>query len=144
VHVVAPHFTLVFGLAGMNECDYLGHVENIAAKAEPIPFHCRYAMLGADDSDDTAYVFLVPDEGNSAIALLHDRLYTGLLAPHLRLDLEYVPHMTVGACGDRGEAKALCDALNSQGVSIAGRLKAVTVAALEDGRIGNIAAFRLG
>lgn len=142
-HVVAAHFTLVFGLAGISERDYLNHVESIAAMAAPVPFHCRYAMLGADESDDTAYVFLVPDEGNSAIALLHDRLYTGILAPLLRLDLEYVPHITIGTCPARQDAKALCDALNGQGISIAGRVEALTVAAMTGGIIENIEAFQL-
>jgi 2'-5' RNA ligase len=100
-HMIEPHFTLVFGLVGINERDYIDHVGKIAARATPVPFHCRYAMLGADDSDDTAYVFLVPDEGNSAIARLHDRLYTGMLSEHLRLDLEYMPHMTIGISSGR-------------------------------------------
>jgi hypothetical protein len=44
-------------------------------------------MPGADDEDETAYVFSVPDEGFSAVSILHDRLYTGILAPFLRLDI---------------------------------------------------------
>lgn len=34
-------------------------------------------------SGDTAYGFLVPDEGHAAVSLLDDRLYTGPLAPYL-------------------------------------------------------------
>jgi hypothetical protein len=107
---------------GLDEHDYLNHVGKTAATAAPITFHCRYAMLGAGDGDDTAYVFLVPDEGNGAISLLHDRLYTGALISKMRLDLEYIPHITIGRCSDRRHAKALCDSLNTQGVSIAGRI----------------------
>jgi hypothetical protein len=59
-------------------------------------------MLGADESG--SYVFLVPDEGSGALSLLHDRLYSGLLAS-LRIDLPYVPHITIGRCSERQKAK---------------------------------------
>jgi 2'-5' RNA ligase superfamily len=142
--LVEPHFTMIFGITGVDEGDYLGHVGKIAATTSPIKFHCRYAMLGADNNYDTAYVFLVPDEGYSAISLLHDRLYSGLLISHRRLDLQYVPHITIGTCSDRHEAKALCDALNARGVSIVGKVDALTVAALENDRIEDLCSVRLG
>ena len=49
---------MVFEAEGLDEHDYLNHVGKTAATASPITFHCRYAMLGAGDGDDTAYVFL--------------------------------------------------------------------------------------
>src|SRR5262245_52203029 len=100
-HLVAPHYTLAFGCEAIAEESYVQHVAEIAAATAPIRFACRYAALGADDVDDMAYVFLVPDEGNAAIARLHDRIYSGPLAPHLRLDLPYVPHITIGRTRDR-------------------------------------------
>jgi hypothetical protein len=75
---------------------------------------------------------------------MHDRLYTGMLSEHLRLDLEYTPHMTIGISSIRQEAKALCDNLNAQGLSIAGRIETLTVAALAGDTIENIQSFRLG
>src|SRR5687768_14170276 len=78
--VVAPHFTMIFGCAAIPEEQYTKHVAAIARESRVLSFSCKYATLGADDSDDTAYVFLVPDEGYAAISLLHDRLYSGALA----------------------------------------------------------------
>jgi 2'-5' RNA ligase len=139
VDTVAPHFTLVFGCTALPQADYLAHVAAVASHVRPIHFHCRHATLHAGGPDGMAHVFLVPDEGHSAIALLHDRLYTGVLAAHLRLDIPYVPHITVAATRDVAAAKALCDALNERGIDIAGQLQHLTVGALRHGRLQAIA-----
>ena len=135
---------MVFSCSDLNEQDYQSHVKDISRDAAPIAFHCRYAMLGADDEAPLAYVFLVPDEGFSALSLLHDRLYTELLASKLRLDLEFNPHITIATLEDRALAKSLCDRLNGDGLSIAGSVDSLTVAALEANRIEDIATFALG
>lgn len=144
VDLVAPHFTLVFGCSAVPEAAYLAHVAAIARHAQPIRFHCRHAMPHAGGPDAGAYVFLVPDEGNSAIARLHDRLYTGVLAPHLRLEIPYIPHITIASTSDIAAAKALCDGLNQAGVDNAGQLQSLTVGAVRDGRLQAIAQHPLG
>jgi len=143
VHRVEPHFTIGFGTSGVDGGDYLEHVRRIAAASHPITFHCRYAMLGADESGDSNYIFLVPDEGHSALSILHDRLYSGLLASYLRIDLPYVPHITIGRCSERQKAKELCDELNARTLSIAGSVEALTVALTEDDTIKNLRSFEL-
>ena len=142
--VVEAHFTMVFGCAEINLDAYTNHVAAITSTSKGISFSCRYAMLGADDEDETAYVFLVPDTGYAAISLLHDRLYTGPLASHLRLDLPYVPHITVAALGSGSEAKSLCDELNKNGVLIEGNLRALTVGTVEAGKFKNLSRHALG
>lgn len=139
VNMVAPHVTMVFGCKAVPESAYIDHVAAIARQTPRVPFHCRYAMLGADDFNETAYVFLVPDEGNSAISRLHDRLYTGVLAGQLQLEIPYVPHITIASTQDRAAAKALCDGLNQAGIDIAGQLQSLTVGALKDGRLQAVA-----
>ena len=84
-------------------------------------------MLGNDDSNDNYYVFLLPDEGFSDIALLHDQIYTGPLQPYLRLDIPYVPHITVATISDNQRVKMLCDELNETGLEISGSLDGITV-----------------
>ena len=133
--LVAAHFTLVFGCAAIPQADYLAHVSAIARHTPAIHFHCRHAMLYAGGPDGMAYVFLVPDEGHSAMARLHDRLYTGVLAPHLRPEIPYVPHITVAATRDVAAAKALCDGLNQRGIDIAGEVRSLTVGALQGGQL---------
>ena len=55
----------------------------------------------------------------------------------------FVPHITIGTLTDRLEAKRLCDELNQRGLRIDGAVKALTVAALENGRIDELAVFAL-
>ena len=142
-NVVAAHFTLVFGVREISEPQYVNHVQSVAASSKEIPFTCRYAMLGADDLSDAAYVFLVPDEGYSSVSLLHDRLYSGPLERFHRLDIPYIPHITIATLQDRQVAKMLCTQLNREGLCIAGTLRAVTVGALEDGKFTNLASVGL-
>ncbi len=141
--IVAAHFTLVFACGGIDERTYVEHVASVARMSSPIRFSCRYAMLGTDEAA-RGYVYLVPDEGYSGISRLHDALYGGLLANHLRLDIPFVPHMTLASCTDRLAAKRLCDQLNAAGVEIRGSIERVSVAALEDGKIRNVAEVSLG
>ena len=142
--VVDAHFTMVFGCEALGLTEYQNHVASVAAASQAISFKCKYAMLGADDEDDTAYVFLVPDEGYGAISMLHDRLYSGPLLSRLRLDLPYIPHITIGTLSSRTEAKTLCDELNRQGVSVEGSLRSLAVGAIENGKFKNLSVHALG
>jgi hypothetical protein len=142
--VVSAHFTMVFGGGDISETEYLRHIETVAAAWSPIPFSCQHAMLGADHQDDTAYVFLVPNEGYSTISLLHDHLYMGILEPFLKLEVPFIPHITIGTMKDRKVAKELCGELNRKRTRVDGHLRALTVGALENGRINNLASFQLG
>ncbi len=142
--IVAAHFTMVFACDAVDEQTYVEHVDSISRASLPVSFSCRFAMLGADDEVERGYVFLVPDEGFSGISRLHDTLYGGPLRPHLRLDIPFVPHITLGASADRSVAKRLCDELNSSRLAVHGTIDTLSVAALQGGRIRNLASFRLG
>ena len=142
--LVTAHFTLVFGIDEISEDHYCTHVKTVAKAGNPIEFYCRYAMLGADHETERGYVFLVPDEGYGSISCLHDRLYSDLFAPMLRLDLPFTPHMTIGTLEDRSAAKNLCDRLNADGISIAGSLESLAVCALDRNRIVELERFSLG
>ena len=144
--LVPPHFTLVFGAGeagGADEAAYLRHVESVAQASAPIHFHCRCATLGTDERAERAFVYLVPDEGHAAITLLHDRLYRGPLAGGLRLQAPYVPHITVAATADFGQAKAWCDALNALGVDVAGVLASLTAGAVRGGAFRVLQTFEM-
>lgn len=128
---IAPHVTLVFGVSGVADDHCVRHVAAIAAASAPIDFVCRHAALGTDHADGSACVFLVPDEGHASLALLHDRLYTGLLEPFHRLDIPFTPHITIGSSLSHLAARDLCRRLNANGVRVAGRIGSLTVGALD-------------
>lgn len=141
--LIRPHFTLVFACNAVDTPTYLAHVAARAARTAPIAFHCRYAMLGADAHSQRAHAYLVPDEGFAALSMLHDALYTGPLADHLRLDLSYTPHITVGTFASARQAQQWCAGRNQAGVSLAGRVAALWVGQVVDGRFESLGQFDL-
>lgn len=141
--LVRPHFTLVFACNAVDEPAYLAHVAAVAARTAPIAFHCRYAMLGADAHSPSAHAYLVPDEGYSALSLLHDALYTGPLVDQLRLDLPYTPHITAGAFTSAARARQWCIERNLAGVSLGGRIQALWVGQVTEGRFEHLGQFAL-
>ena len=141
--LIRPHFTLVFAGDGVDATTYLAHVAAVAARNVPIAFHCRYAMLGADARSQRAHAYLVPDEGYAALSLLHDALYSGPLAHHLRLDLPYTPHITVGNFASAARARQWCIDRNLAGVSLPGRVEALWVGQVVEGRFEHLGQFAL-
>jgi len=140
--VVAPHFTMVFGCDEVPLQPYRQHVAEIARSQDRIKFSCRYAMLHNDDSNDNYYVFLVPDQGYGEISKLHDKLYQGLLAPYMRLDIPYVPHIGIATIPDAARIKSLCDELNSTDIDICGRIKNISVSEYDGSKITNLEVFQ--
>lgn len=143
VKVVKPHFTLVFGCQELSEEAICDHVNDVAKQFQPVRFVCRYAMLGVDHASPTGHVFLVPDEGYSELSRLHDRLYSGILEPHHRLDIPFVPHIAIGTLPSLREVKHLCDDLNHDGLGIRGHIEELTVGTLVENKIQNIAHYTL-
>jgi 2'-5' RNA ligase len=101
-------------------------------------------MVHNDDSSDNYYVFLVPDEGFSDLALLHDALYTRVLVPHLRLDLPYVPHVGIATLKDSRRCKELADELNAKRLRIGGRVDEISVVEYDGKVVTDLRHFRLG
>ena len=139
--ILGPHFTLLFGCEALDEASYLEHVRKIAASTAAFPFTCLEAESDADDG--RGVVVLVPDLGRGEITALHDRLYTGPMAPHLRKATHFVAHMTIGHAAGAAAAAALCDALQADGVDVAGSIDALVVGCVEHGRFVELARFAL-
>ena len=139
--LLGPHFTLLFGCDAVDEATYVEHVRTVAAATAAFHVHCEDTL---PDSDETCgYVYLVPDQGRAAVEALHAALYTGPMAPHLRKDLAYIAHITIGPCASRAEAEALSDELAAGGIDIAGGVDALVVGCVEHGRFVELARFAL-
>jgi 2'-5' RNA ligase len=129
---VAPHFTLVFGSSPADETVYLEHVREVARHATPFSFACKRAVVGTDHQNESGYVFLVADEGNSSILSLRDTLHKGPFSDLLRLDIPYIPHITVGRFTSLNSAKQACDTINAAGIDIKGDIGSLTVVAMDN------------
>jgi 2'-5' RNA ligase len=90
--VVPPHITLVFPFSSdLTTAALAAHVTTAVAGIAPFPIELRGVTGDADE-----HLFLTVKRGNDDIIALHDRLYTGPLAPFRSLRHTFVPHLTVG------------------------------------------------
>jgi len=136
--LIAPHFSLVFPVTEIDTNDFTHHCKDICGGVSPISFIIRRAMINKVCNTDDWYLFLVPDEGNSAIGRLHDRLYTGIFEKELMLEIPYIPHITVGRFNDGHNCKKLCDEINEKVIYIAGRISSIDIIANTKSRIKTI------
>ena len=89
---VPPHLTLVFPFE--SDLAMVALATHVAAAVEGIaPFAIELHGVTGDGDE---YLFLNVKRGNDSVIALHDRLYTGPLAPFLSSRHTYVPHLTVG------------------------------------------------
>lgn len=128
---VAAHFTLVFPFEGGGEGLAGDHAAAIAGRTPAIDFRLTKVAAVRDSLAPRSHVFLLPDPGEAAIRQLHDDLYDGPLAPHLRADILYRPHVTVAAVADHAEAETIASGIGA--LAIEGRLTALQLVGF-DGR----------
>lgn len=87
-----PHLTYVFPVdAKIGEVPLVQHIEQVLAGKKAFPVTFSGITYSWDD-----LVFLLVQDGNDSVIQLHDELYTGILQPFLRADIEYIPHVTLG------------------------------------------------
>jgi hypothetical protein len=141
--VVAPHFTLVFPVVDRDEKSFIAHVDQVTRSIPSFDFVIRCTALGDDAFSGYAYVLLVPDEGYSRIVRLHDRLYTGILASELRLDIPFIPHIGIANDLDPQVCKTIVDHLNATDFEICGKVQRLDVIWYEKNQVGTIAQFEL-
>jgi 2'-5' RNA ligase len=139
--MLGPHFTLLFACDAVDESTYVEHVRASAAAMPAFRFDCRDAA--PDSDEERGYAYLVPSRGRAELTALHDQLYTGPMAAHLRKDLHFVAHITVGHCATFADAQRLCDELDADGIDISGAVDALVVGCVESGRWVELARFAL-
>jgi hypothetical protein len=115
--MVAPHFTLIFPTFNRERAPFRDHLRRQLQGQRAISFTLRCALVVKDDFNDNTHTFLVPDEGFSDLVKLHDKLYGGFLADQLRLDIAYIPHITITTSHDAHLCKRIADEINQQGIN---------------------------
>lgn len=75
--------------------------------------------------------------------MLHDQLYSGLLAAELRQDIPYLPHITIGDHAEPRMLAALDATINARPIAIAGRITHLDVLAIDAHRIATYARIPL-
>jgi len=136
--IIEPHFTLVFSVQDIEAADFIGEVRKRGAGFGPIEFTFRCAIITPDVISGYYDAFLVPDEGFSKVVRLHDSLYSGLLAPHHRLDIAYTPHLSIAASPDVHKIKKIIDSWNEKEFAIKGTISTLDIINYENRVISTI------
>jgi 2'-5' RNA ligase len=90
-HLIPAHLALVFPFpTSLTRLQVETHVRRVVSRFPVIPLSFKSVRPCASE-----FLFLMAARGAAAVTELHDRLYTRSLAPHLRRDLEYQPHITL-------------------------------------------------
>jgi 2'-5' RNA ligase len=92
VDVIETHITIVFPVPDKIGKDALTkHIDKKLSNWNPF----EITIHGLEKSWDH-WLFLVLQEGEQEVVKLHDDLYTGILGPYVRSDIEFIPHIGIG------------------------------------------------
>lgn len=141
--VVDPHFTIVFPVLDLSSEDFISEIKDNAKNIARFEFAIRCATINKDAFNKLFHVFLVPDEGYSRVVRLHDTLYSANLKKYLRLDLDYIPHITIGNCRDKHQCKRMVDEWNKEDFLIRGAITALTIVQYENGIVTRLRSIDL-
>ena len=140
---IGVHFTLVFPVEALPS-EVEPELAVVAQSTQPISFAIRRTKVVRDALGNWSHIFLVPDEGGDQITTLHDRLYGGALRSHLRSDIPFVAHMTVGAAPDSPSAERLADELNVRSRILRGTVGNMELVDVGTAVVQSIATYALG
>ena len=124
--LINAHFTLMFPLT----CDadtLVAHVKQLVASFTSFPVTLARVIAQRDVVSGGSHVFLVPSEGSDQLRRIHDRLYATTFRAHLREDVSYLPHVTVGASATFEKCASLAEELNQGLIDVRARIDAIDV-----------------
>ena len=139
--LIPAHVSLVFPFpTALSRLQVETHVRRVVSRWPPIPATFRRVRTEANE-----FIFLMASRGAASIKGLHDRLYTRSLQPHLRRDLPYEPHITLGRHADYAAlVAALGEAEEEFGDEFAEVMREVALLAVApDGKIAVLGTFCL-
>ena len=100
--LIDPHITVMFPVRdSIDGHQLVSHLENVLSDCRAFPIRLQGLQRSWDDC-----LFLLVREGGSEIVRLHNRVYSGTLADYKNNDIEFVPHLTLGAFGKDAERYA--------------------------------------
>jgi hypothetical protein len=141
--VAEPHLAFVFPVDGMGREAFSAEIEKKARGIGAIDFEIKCATINKDAFLDYYHMLLVPDKGCSDIVKLHDRLYSELFFKHLRLDIDFIPHMGIANSKDPLKVKKWVDSWNSRDFSIVGTIEKLTIVDYTDFVLTNVKEVKL-
>lgn len=142
-HFVGQHFTLVFDISDVDIPAFITEIRKQAAGIKPISFDINEARAYKDGQAHLYHTFLVPDKGYEELCALHDRLYSGTMAPYRRTEPPFVPHITIGSSTEEAICRAQAKDWNWHAHTIDGRISTLEVVSFAEGRLSPLAQIAL-
>ena len=139
--LIPAHVSLVFPFpTAHSRLQVETHVQRVVSRWPPIPVTLRRVRMHANE-----FLFLMVSRGAAAVTTLHDKLYTRSLAPHLRRDLPYEPHITLARHAEFARLEgALAEAEDVFGGEFSGVIREVTLLSVaRDGKIDPLKSISL-
>jgi 2'-5' RNA ligase len=91
-HLIAPHITVLFPVPDeVGENALVKHIEGVIKPWKPFPIRIN----GFHKSWDH-WLFLTLEDGKAEVVRLHTEIYTGIIQPYRRKDIDFVPHISLG------------------------------------------------
>jgi 2'-5' RNA ligase len=92
-NLIKPHITLIFPIDNtlISRLSLSEYVKSVINNWKSFNIE-----LGGFKKSWDHWLFLLVQKGKKEIIELHDELYQGILLPHLKNNLEYIPHITIG------------------------------------------------
>ncbi len=141
--MVEPHFTVVFPTEKITEQELLWHIESVRIELQSFDFKLTRARMQENIHTKNYQVHLVADEPVPEIVILHDLLYTGVIAGELRKDISYVPHITIASSEDETAMESLANEINTKGLKITGTISDYTVCSFDGTNVADIEQIQL-
>lgn len=141
--IVEPHFTIVFPVYKIEGSIFRNHIKNLSKDIKTFEFSLSCSSIVKDSLSDFTDLFLVPDKGNSEIIRLHDKFYTGILYPELRLDIPFIPHLAIGGSANPEECKEYSDVVNANKFCINGTINTLDIVWYDHPEVRTIEKIRL-
>lgn len=126
-NLIEPHFTFVFPANDISPQMFIEEVEYHCKDVNAIPFIIRCATVNKNAFNDFFHTFLVPEEGYSKIVKLHDQLYSGIFQKHLRIDIDFIPHIGVASSKLPAVCHTLATEWNMEELEIPGMIRRISV-----------------
>ena len=118
-------------------------VSSVANRSPSITFTLRWARAVRDAFGTGGHIFLVPDEGFSQIAALHDDLYLGVFASSRRADIPFIPHITIGANPDFDACDRIAREMTPLTRLVRGRISKVSLIEITAAAVETLEEFHL-
>jgi len=134
----------VFQVFGWDPEPFVSEIIKQSKGFQPFDFCIRCAAVNRDASGDCYHAFLVPDEGHGKIIKIHDQLYADKLFPKRTLDIDFIPHLSIGNSKDPLKCVEMVDWWNREEFAIPGRIATLDIINYEKKTVRTIHRLSLG